>query len=333
MFHAARFSLVSSVVAALGVALAPAAASAERATWRALRIDGDNPRAFEVSVASLQNALPYNKRDDFEIALLTIWLNQSTQAGDLDQDGELEVGDVLGLKADTADLLAAIQRGDLVPAIEDLDQSGDDRTVASYFEQLDGLGHQGVLDLAGRPGDSSEVGRAVKAAKAQVLCRPEQLGQNPDATVRQKWCDAYFRSPTAPRQPNVRAQVALSIALSRAIEALAAGDTASAEEAVRRLKLSGLTSFERGMVEAMKFDIAYRQKLFPKAREHLQAAVDAGVVPPEVADEILGTDQALGTLGRFERAAARPRPPRLGDGDQREPEENVVPAEEIEPKR
>jgi hypothetical protein len=327
MVHGTRFSLVSSVV----VALAPASTFAQQDNWRALRIEGGSPRAFEVSVASLQNALPTNKRDDFELALLTIWLSHSTQAGDLDQDGELEVGDVLLLKADTDYLLAAIQRGDLVAAIEDLDQSDDDRMVASYFEQLDGFGHDAVLDLAGRPGESSEVGRAVRAAKAQVLCRPEQLARNSDFTVQQKWCDAYFRSPTAPRQPNIRAQVALSIALSTAIEALNAGDTASAEEAVRRLKLSGLTSFERGMVEAMRFNIAYRQGLFPKAREHLQAAVDAEAVSPEVAAGILGTERALGTLGRFERAAARPRPPRLGDGDPREPEESVVPAEGIEP--
>jgi hypothetical protein len=312
------------VVVALGVALAPATTSAERNTWRALRIDGGSPRAFEVSLASLQNALPNNKRDDFEIALLTIWLNHSTQAGDLDQDGELEVGAVLGLSTDTADLLGAIQRGDLVPAIEDLDRSADGRVVASYLEQLDGLGHDAVLDLAGRPGESSEVGRAVKAAKAQVLCRPEQLGQAPDFTVRQKWCDAYFRSPTAPRQPNIRTQMALAVALSTATEALRVGDTAAAEEAVGRLKLGGLTPFERGMVEAMKFDIAYRQKQFPKAREHLQAAVAAEVVPPSVAAGILDT------LERFERTAAQPRAPRLGDGDPRRSEDRVVPAEGIE---
>jgi hypothetical protein len=301
------------VIVALGVA--PAPASAQLDTWRTLRIDGGSPRAFEVSVTSLQNALPNSKREDFEIALLTIWLSRSTQAGDLDQDGELEINDVLGLKADTGDLLAAIQRGDLVAAIEDLDQSADDRLVASYFEQLDGLGHDAILDLAGRPGESSEVDRAVKAAKAQVLCRPEHLPQNGAGfTVRRKWCDAYFRSRMAPQQPTVqtqKAQMLLLVALSKATEALNAGDTAAAEEAVRDLKLSGLTSFERGMIAAMRFNIAYRQQLFPKAREHLQAAVDAGVVAPEVAE------QELDALSRFERAAARPRPPRLGDGDQR----------------
>ena len=317
MFHGARLSVVSSVTATLGVALVPASASAQLDTWRALRIDGGSPRAFEVSLASLQNALPNNKRDDFDIALLTIWLSHSTQAGDLDQDGELEVADVLGLKADTADLLAAIQRGDLVPAIEDLDQSNDDRMVASYFAQLDGLGHDAVLDLAGLPGESSEVGRAVKAVKAQVLCRDRYF----PSAVRQRWCAAYFRSPAAPRQP----RISTGEALSTAIEALKAGDTAAAEKAVAGLNLKELTSFERGLAEAVQFNIAYRQKLYPKAREHLQAAVDTQVMTAADADAIVAV------IDRLERMAARPRPPRLGDGDPRGPEERVVPAEGIEP--
>ena len=70
MLDRARLSVLSSMAATLGVALAPASAFAERHTWRALRIDGGSPGALEVSLASLQNALPTNKRDDFEIESL-----------------------------------------------------------------------------------------------------------------------------------------------------------------------------------------------------------------------------------------------------------------------
>ena len=139
--------------------------------------------------------------------------------------------------------------------------------------------------------------------------------------MRQKWCAAYFRSAAAPRQP----RVPTGEALSAAIAALKAGDTAAAEKAVGGLNLDGLTSFERGMAEAVQFNIAYSQKNFSYAREHLQAAVDAEVVPPGVAAGIIQF------MNHMEEMAARPRPPRLGDGDPRRPEESVVPAEGIEP--
>jgi hypothetical protein len=192
---------IASVVVALGVALASAQTFAQRATWRTLRIDGDSPRAFELSVATLQNSLPHSKRGDLEVALLTIWLTHSTKAGNLDENAEPEINDVPQLKEDAADLLAAIQRGDLVSAIEDLDETDNDRTVASYIAQLDGLGHDAIFDLAGRPGDSTEVGRALRALKARTLCERHELAKYAaaDLSVRQKWCDAYFRSPSAPR--------------------------------------------------------------------------------------------------------------------------------------
>jgi hypothetical protein len=288
-----RLSAVSGVVVAFCIALAPPSVFAQIAGWRALRIDGSSPETFQASVASLQNALPASRRAEFEAALAVLWLGNTAKGGDVDKDGNVEVEDIHELRADTADLLADIQRGDLVAAIEDLEVSGGGYTSADYFEQLDGLGHDEVLELAGRPGDSSAEGRALWAYKAQILCR------DPWLPLRVKWCDAFFRSNAA----TPATKVPVGKTLNDAAEALNAGDTATAETAVGSLNLNQLTAFERGMAEALLFQVAYRQRLYPKAREHLQAAVDGGVMSEADAQAIVAV------IDRFERMAARPGSP------------------------
>jgi hypothetical protein len=290
MAHIARFSAVWSIAVALGVVLAPATTLAQRNAWRALRIDGTSSATLEASVASMQNALPASQRADFEVALALIWADNSTRAGDVDQDGQLEIEDILELKADTADLLAAIQRGDFVSAIEALDQGGAEYTAADYFAQLDGLSVDAVLDLAGRPDESPQVGRAVKATKAQVLCRDVQDpdGYHPSA-VRRRWCDRYFRSPAA---ASVRT-VATGEALSAALTAMRAGDTDAAEKSLAGVDLDELSAFDRGVAETTWAAIRYRQRLYPQAREHLQAAVDTEIMTQGDLEVIVGFIERL----------------------------------------
>jgi hypothetical protein len=102
---------------------------------------------------------------------------------------------------------------------------------------------------------------------------------------------------------------------------LNSGDTATAETAVGSLNLNQLTPFERGMAEALLFHVTYRQRLYPKARQHLQAAVDSGVMGQAELEAIIGV------IEHFERMAARPTPPRPPKSSVPEPSELSVPGE------
>ena len=156
--------------------------------------------------------------------------------------GQYELEDVSELSAVSADLLADIQRGDLVTAIEELDDSGGGYTAADYYEQLDDYGYDDVLEVAGLFGGTPEEAQAVKAYKAQLLCRdPRSL------PLRQLWCDKFFRSNAATPAPRVPVGPTLDVAS----EALKAGDADAAETAIESLNLNQLTPFERGMAEAL----------------------------------------------------------------------------------
>ena len=305
MSHAIRLSAIWGLVAAFGIALAPASAFAQRADWRALRIDGSTPESFQASVASLQNALSASARDDFETSLAAIWLGNVT-TGDIDKDGLFEPGDVSELRRYSEALLADIHRGDLVVAIEKLDVSGDGYSTADYFEQLDGLGYEAVLDLAGLTDKSPEESQALRAYKAQLLCR--DIEDLEFGTVRRAWCDGFLRSNTATpvarapvdTKPNTRASV--GVKLNTAMKALNAGDTAAAEAALDSLDLDRLTPYERGFAEMLLFHVKYRQGLYTQAREHLQAAVDTQSMSQADADV------ARADLERFDRMITRPLP-------------------------
>ena len=146
--------------------------------------------------------------------------------------GQYELEDVSELSAVSADLLADIQRGDLVTAIEELDDSGGGYTAADYYEQLDDYGYDDVLEVAGLFGGTPEEAQAVKAYKAQLLCRdPRSL------PLRQLWCDKFFRSNAATPAPRVPVGPTLDVAS----EALKAGDADAAETAIESLNLNQLT--------------------------------------------------------------------------------------------
>lgn len=298
MLRGARFSGPTILAIALGNAFLPApSTSAQEDDWRALRIDGRSPARFSASLASLQTALPAGEREELETALAIIWFTNASGGGDVDHDGQLEVADLRDLQARSADLLADINRGDLAASVEKLDGRGGTYTSADYFAELDGLGYDGVLELAGRPSEAPEITRAVRAYKAQILCR------NTWSAVRQKWCDAFFRSHGAPSATELFSPSVVSTeeALATAREALQEGDTATADSALASLDGNRLTPFEVGMAEALRFYVAYRRKLYPEAREHLQAAVDVQIMTPRDAQAILDV------IDHFEAMSARPR--------------------------
>ena len=126
------------------------------------RIDGSSAATFERSVAMLQNDLSPRKRDDFDNALAVTWMRASgLDAGDVDGDGDTDYFDARAMADNVGELLAAIQRGDLVSAVE---KSKGEAFAAAYFKQLDGLGYAEVVALAG----DLDASRYVADMKRQV---------------------------------------------------------------------------------------------------------------------------------------------------------------------
>jgi hypothetical protein len=90
----------------------------------------------------------------------------SLDAGDVDGDGDTDYFDARAMADDVGELLAAIQRGDLVSAAE---ESKGEAVAAAYFKQLDGLGYDEVVELANAAGDE----RYVTQLKRHATC-PQQ---------------------------------------------------------------------------------------------------------------------------------------------------------------
>ena len=112
------------------------------------RIDGSSAATFERSVAMLQNDLPSRQREDFDIALAVTWMRAAAlDVGDVDGDGDTDYFDARAMADNAGELLAAIQRGDFVSAVEE--ESKSDVVATAYFKQLDGLGYEEVVELAG----------------------------------------------------------------------------------------------------------------------------------------------------------------------------------------
>jgi hypothetical protein len=127
------------------VLLAAAAVVAACSSGR--RIDGSSAATFERSVAVLQNDLSPRKRDDFDNALAVTWMRAAgLGSGDVDGDGDTDYFDARAMADKVGELLAAIQRGDFVSAVE---KSRGVAVAAAYFKQLDGLGYDEVVELAG----------------------------------------------------------------------------------------------------------------------------------------------------------------------------------------
>ena len=82
----------------------------------------------------------------------------------------------------------------------------------------------------------------------------------------------------APMSPTVGA------AFNEAVIALNAGRFEVAGDAIRKVRLDRLSSYERGKVERVLFNIAYAKKDFTAARQHLVNALESGgLSKPETA--------------------------------------------------
>jgi len=132
------------------------------------RINGSSAATFERSVAMLQNDLPPRKRADFDNALALTWMRASgLDAGDVDGDGDTDYFDARAMADNVGELLAVIQRGDLVSAVE---KSKGEAFAAGYFKQLDGLGYDEVVALAG----DLDLGPYAAQLNRQSYCAQQQ---------------------------------------------------------------------------------------------------------------------------------------------------------------
>jgi len=235
---------VVRIVAALALGvIASTSTHAQPAASRDGRIDGSSAANFEASVAALQRGLPSRRREDFEIALAVIWTSNALGPSGLDQDGDgdgdADVIDSQTLAKNTYDLLTDIQRGDVLSSIERRERKGGKYTAADYVRQLDGLGYDEVLDLAGRPDRVS-----LPSTK-----------QSPDA---------------------ITISATTGKALNEAIEAFNLRKLADARRALERLTPSRLSPYEQSKVEQILCSVSYGEGKLAEAREHLQNAVSAG---------------------------------------------------------
>jgi hypothetical protein len=263
----------------LVVALAAAALHAQSGRDEQ-RLDGSTPAKLEASVVSLQNALSPRRREDFEVALAMIWIQRTTDSADLDTDGILDVDDIRLLEADATALLTAIQRGNLVSAIEQREKAGSELTAAGYFALLDGLGYDEVLALAGRTDlDAAQYDGASDSASSRgYLDGVRRLAS-------QRACTLQSPPPTsriARRATNecagtvARIDAATGKALNTAIEALNAQRYADAGRALEDLDLKRLAPYERSKAEQILYSISFGEGHDAAARDHLLLALDAG---------------------------------------------------------
>jgi hypothetical protein len=119
---------------------------------------------LEQSAYRRQNDLPPRQRDDFDNALAVTWMRAAAlDGGDVDGDGDTDYFDARAMADNVRELLATIQRGDLVSAVE---KSKGEAVAAAYFKQLDGLGYAEVVELAG----DLDLGPYAAQVKRQSYC-------------------------------------------------------------------------------------------------------------------------------------------------------------------
>jgi hypothetical protein len=233
---------------------------------RGQRIDGTSLASFETSVVALQNDLSPRRREEFEVALAVIWIRNTLGSSDLDWDGDVDSDDGRALRDDADELLTDIQRGDIVAAIEA--REANDYTAEDYFGELDGLGLDAVLEIAGRPTDDPYFAAMRRYRSEQGRC-----GRREQSIVRLKWC----------------AQVSSSArgALNAAFEAVNAQRYAEARSVLETLKLDRLSPSDLSIAEQLLSSISYAEQKFPEARAHLQNAIVAGGLNEQEAAEAL----------------------------------------------
>jgi hypothetical protein len=275
--------------AALVTALATLSAHSQSTGWRDLRIDGSSLASLEASVASLQNALPPDRREEFEIALAVIWTRHTLGAGDLDQDGDVDLDDGQSLKESTAALLTDIQRGNLYAAIAERSEHAHQYTATDYLEELDGLIYDDVLRLAGEP-SAVLPGAELKPSGA---CR--------DRRTRGGECEEQIIT------------VPVAKTFHEAMRALSAGDLTRARAAIDELNFDAVSGYERSKVEQILFSIAYGEGEYLEAREHAQSAIEAGGLNEQEVTEALGWIRNIDSwLAAAPSPEAEPRGPTGG---------------------
>jgi hypothetical protein len=251
----------SAVIAGILVAAFAATSTEAQSSGREHRLDGSSPARFETSVALLQNELSARRRENFNVALAMIWITRTVSSGDLDGDGSL-VDDIQVLEADATDLLTEIGRGNLVSAIEEREANSSNYAAADFFTQLDGLGYDEVLSLAGRPSEETYL-EAVRRAGSEGACRSRG-------------------SPVASRTPRSVFVACFRIidadtrkALDASIQALYDRKPAEARVALATLDFDALNAYERSTTERILASIKNAEGNPAAAREHLLNALAA----------------------------------------------------------
>jgi hypothetical protein len=254
----------AGIAGALALGLLASASCFAQSGGREPRIDGSSAPEFETSVARLQQALSGRRRDDFETALAIIWMTRSLGRRGLDRDGDGDVDmvDSEWLVERTTELLTDLQRGDLLASIEKRARAGDEYTAADYMRELDGLGYDEVLGLAGpldvpssapKPSPRPRGSRTLSSSNEHVIAKCGMAGQ-----------PAQFCSP------------ATAQAFAAAIEALNRRDYGAARTALEKLDGRKLSPYERSKVEQLLASLSYTEGKLTEARGHLQNAVNAG---------------------------------------------------------
>jgi hypothetical protein len=254
---------------------------AQSAGWRDLKINGESAAGFETSVATLLNELPSQRRANFEVALAAVWMSHAVDTSDPDQDGYFGPNDLRLLKNYSVALLAAIDRGDLFAAVEKSEKTESKYSVARYLKDLDGLGCDEVVALAGEL-NTGPVRAAVKQFRIREMCG------RPDWVEMQSWCQTYFRTTTAPTLGKRTLEV-----LNEAIQAFNVQKYDEARSAIGQLQLDRLSPYERAKTEQILFQIAANQRNLGEAREHLVNAIDSGGLNDDEIVRSLNTIRAI----------------------------------------
>jgi tetratricopeptide (TPR) repeat protein len=261
------------------VALATASMPARSDGWRDLKIDGTNAAGFETSVGALLNGLSSQRRANFEVALATLWITRSVDATDLDQDGHFGPSDLRLLKNESVALPAAIDRGDLLSAVEQREKKENKYSVASYLKDLDGLEYDEVIALTGQRAEP--IRAAVKLFRMREMCRR--------ATGEESWCrSVFFPTPMPPELGSSTRQ-----ALNEAIAAFNVQKYDEARSAIGKLQLDRLSPYERAKTEQILFQIAANQRNLGEAREHLVNAIDSGGLDDDEIERFLNAVRAI----------------------------------------
>lgn len=272
-------SRLAAMVTITAVLTAPASAG-----WRDEAIDGSSAIAFEQSVVRLLNELPSRRREEFEMALAVIWIANTVDVGDSDPSEDADLDEVRLLMEFAEELLTEIQRGDVLSAIERREAPGSGYTTVEYFEQLDGLPYDAVVNLAERFGNEPDL----RNFKREAWCREERqfIGA---ARARWSQCDKAAIHCTSGNCVSMYAARALDAAL----EALKAERYADARAEIEQLDFDRLTPHEQSMAEQRLAQILYEEQDYVRMREHLRNAIYAGGLSEEQESALRSTISRL----------------------------------------